>query len=554
MSQIILLNDATYHKHPLSTRPAGGHAIASALRSGGFECEVIDWFTSLPDFFDILRNVSSEDTKILAISSTFLAPASSVGENKAVADMTGFGVYKDENVDDASFHAEAIYDRNLYMWLETKEKAEEWFKKVREILPNVSIIMGGPRVARIFKILEKKYIEDLPLREVEYFIVGEGDDAVLKIADKIINGKNNFLKTLSINNLNFVFANRYDKPIPPITYTKNTFAVKGEWLPLEVSRGCKFNCSFCNFEKNVYRKKDRKTLIDELTRNYEMFGTQGYHITSDCLNDSKQYVDIFTDAIKSLNFKIEYASYSRLDLFHKYDDMMDQLLETGYKAGWFGIETFNHEAGKAARKGLNPDRVKELLHIFKERSEKYGGFWLSVYLVLGLPKETVESTRDTINWFVNNKIIDEVSVSVLDIAEFSELLVDMTSFSEHSTNPEKFGLTELSYNPFFWKHDTMDLNQAIALKQEFKEKMINHKVTRFGGGAQNEYGSIRTLGFTHDQTVKLLKTKLGKAGANLINVDKNLKKSVRNQIISISQEKLKKYNDSMLSLFIKNTK
>ena len=247
MPQIILLNDATYHKHPLSTRPAGGHVIASALRSAGFSCEVIDWFTTLPDFFDILKKVATSDTKILAISSTFLAPASSIGENKGLSEMTGFGAYKDETLDDASFHAESIYDRNLYMWLETKENAEKWFQKIREILPDVSIIIGGPRVARIFKILEKKHIKELPLREINYLIVGEGDDAVVKIANKIINGKNNFLKTLTINEMNFVFANRYEKPIPPITYTKNAFAVQGEWLPLEVSRGCKFNCSFCNF-------------------------------------------------------------------------------------------------------------------------------------------------------------------------------------------------------------------------------------------------------------------------------------------------------------------
>lgn len=546
MTQVIVLNDATYHKHPLSTRPAGGHVIASNIREAGYTCEVIDWFTVLPNFFEILEKLATKETKVLAISATFLAPPTSVGLNEALSDQTGLGVYKDETVDNVSLETEVIYDRNLYLWLDNEETAKNWFSKVRSILPDITIIMGGPRTARIFKIAERKKIKSA-IDNIDYFVVGEGDEAAIKIIDKIIKGKGNFLREVDKNGLKFIFSNRYDKPIPPIKHTKFTNAVSGEWMPLEISRGCKFNCSFCNYEKNVYRKKDRQTLIDELTRNYEMFGVKGYHLTCDCLNDSKKYMDIFTDALKSLYFDIEYVSYTRLDMFHKYEDMMEQLFETGFRAGWFGLETFNHDAAKAAKKGLHPDRVKQLMQLLKDKSHKYGGFWLSVYLVFGLPKETIESLEETISWFKNNHVVDEVSVSVLDIAEFSEQLVDMTSFSDHTLNPEKFGFTELSYNPFYWKHETMDVHDAIRMKEKFKEEMKYHTSTRYGGSAMNEYGSIRTLGFSHSQTVKLLKVKLGDVGSKLLDMDKNLKVNVRKQLLQLSQEKLKKYNDSLLS-------
>ena len=99
---------------------------------------------------------------------------------------------------------------------------------------------------------------------------------------------------------------------------------------------------------------------------------------------------------------------------------MDEMIDSGYRAGFYGIETLCHVAGKAAGKGLNPDRVKELLQILKDK----GGdnIWTTAYFILGLPKETHKSLDDTLKWLMTQKIIDEVQTSILDVGPFIEEL------------------------------------------------------------------------------------------------------------------------------------
>jgi radical SAM superfamily enzyme YgiQ (UPF0313 family) len=544
MSQAIILNDVAYYKHPVPSRAAGGHVIASSLRKNGYSCDVIDWFTMSKDIFSILKQRITQETKLIAISATFLAPKDSVGSN-TLSEATGLGTFKvalDKQID-----YEAIFEKNIYMWLETATATKEWFSSLKSLAPQATIIIGGARLSRVYSLIEKDSIYIDAYKDVDYFVLGEGDEIIVNIADKVFKNKPLKVNTKTIKGCTFIFASRFSGEIPQIYHTKRDGIVEKEWLPLEISRGCKFNCAFCNYEKNVFRKKPKHSLVEELTRNYELFGTQGYNLTADCLTDSREYVDIFCEALASLPFKIEFSSYARIDLFSKYEDMIDQLLEVGFKAGWFGIETFNHDAGKLIRKGLHPDKVKYLLELVKTKSNNYGGFWLLTYLIFGLPQETTKSLEETITWFTSQTFIDEVSVSILDFAEFSSSLSEITDYSDISSNPSKYGFKRLSFNPFYWEHDTLNITDAIEKKDKFRDLMAEHTFTRFGGGSTFEYPAIRSLGFSHEQTTLLLKNKFG-VSKNLIKIDADKKKKASKALLSVSKDKLDTYYHAMLNL------
>ena len=543
MTHAVVLNDVAYYKHPTPTRAAGGHVIASALRDSGYECKIIDWFTLLDEeLFDIIKSLSTENTKLLAISATFLAPKESTGYN-ALSEATGLGTFKlpvSKKID------ETVFEKNLYMWLETEKNCKEWFARLKEILPGVTIVLGGARISRVVSLLEKTDYYTNAYEDVDYFVLGEGERIITQIADSIFKNTETNFNAREIKGCTFLAELTQMSSIPRIYHTKDVCIEPNEWLPLEISRGCRFNCAFCNYEKNVYRKKDKKTLVDELTRNYELFGTQGYNLTTDCLTDSKQYVDIFCDALSSLYFSVDFSAYARVDLLWKYSDMFDQLLEVGFKAGWFGVETFNHDAGKAIRKGLHPDKVKEILKNIRYKADEHEGFWLLTCLIFGLPKETIQSLENTLQWYSNQEIIDEVSVSVLDFAEFSENLEGITNYSDISINPKKFGFTKLSFSPFFWEHGTMNITQATELKDKFRDLMAEHSYTRFGGGATFEYPAIRSLGFTHKQTTQLLKNKFV-VGKNLVNIDKKTKKRANEALLDMSKKRLQDYYKNLLT-------
>ena len=57
---------------------------------------------------------------------------------------------------------------------------------------------------------------------------------------------------------------------------------------------------------------------------------------------------------------------------------------------------------------------------------------ISMIDLLGLPKETHESLQLTLDWFLEQRVIDEVQTSVLDIGPFIEDLAGVIDFSDHS--------------------------------------------------------------------------------------------------------------------------
>jgi hypothetical protein len=67
---------------------------------------------------------------------------------------------------------------------------------------------------------------------------------------------------------------------------------------------------------------------------------------------------------------------------------------------YYGIESLNHDTGKAIGKGMHPDKIKQGLIDTKDYFYKHlGWFRGTCSLIYGLPKETVESIRSALDWF-----------------------------------------------------------------------------------------------------------------------------------------------------------
>ena len=553
MPEVIILSDLQYSPiKPTGTRPAGAHVLNSILNKNNIDSIVIDYFTHLDNFWDILNNIKTSATKIVCISTTFLsAPKIKLGVDERKSGGT-------HNMTDYKKTAEEgwqeIYDRSIYLWLENEENARLFFSKIKEIIPDVTIIGGGPRGFRLYQLLSDKKFANCAMNSFDYFILGPGDEILPDLCKQVLSNKvSPFLQFEQKGSVKFIKTKDPRKPIPQINFEKSSFISKEEWLPIEASRGCGFNCSYCSFEKNTIHKKSKKDLIEEITRNYETWGTTGYQVSADCLNDNRKFVEDFCDAISSLYFKIEFASYARLDLFSKYPEHMDMLLDCGFKAGFVGVETLNHNAGKKARRGLSPEKIKYLLETLKTKGESKNGFWLSTYIIFGLPGETEESLDESNNWYFNQRFIDEITPSVLEVYEFQEGIDEVAHWADMAKNPQKYGFTEVSFSPeFYWKHTTMDVKTAIRKKDEFLDLMIDHPYTRVGGSSLGEYSATRTIGFDHDQTVIILKNRLGKIGRNLLSgVSKERKKQLRELVLNKNKERFAGYRESLMTF--KNT-
>lgn len=280
-----------------------------------------------------------------------------------------------------------------------------------------------------------------------------------------------------------------------------------DWLPLEIARGCAFNCAYCNYPQrskfDAYRHAD--SLKEELIRNYEKFGVTKYMLVDDLYNDSKEKVRFLYDEVWSrLPFKPEWVSFMRLDMIWADPDSAEIIKASGARYGGFGIETLHDQAGKKIGKGLGKQRIIETLQHLKQ---VWGDQVLvGACMISGLPYEPLDSINETIDWTMNTDLIHGANWQVLNLLPPSLSKLPGLQFSDispiHVTNsidkdPGKYGITWI--DKYTWVNSAGVTNkQAADVIKRYKTK--NPWARKFN---QYNYADARSSGLTHQQIANI---------------------------------------------------
>jgi len=391
---------------------AGPYRLASELRSNGYTVQVIDFFTkySNTEFKQILNKFVSDETLWIGFTTTFNDRGGRLKRQTTVKTL----------------------EHTL-----GREDIRELIEHAKSINADAKIVVGGAKA------------DNLSLYSIiDHIIIGQGETAAVSLSASL---KNKQLFPRRVTDSEFPY-NGFN--LSKIEYQPQDIIFNGEHLPIEIARGCIFKCSFCNYPLNGKKTweyiKQPTTLAEELTRNYELFKTQGYLISDDTLNDSVEKVELLHKSITSLPFDLTLSSYARIDLMLSHPHTLDLLYEMGFRSFFFGIETFNKDAGKAIGKGMSPDKIKKGIEDIKLR---YPDLLLSAGLIFGLPHETKESIKETIN-YLKDSPIDNVTVSPLVINFNSQI----------GQNPSKYGYEVTNFNN--WKNEYMTSEEAEAFTEE----------------------------------------------------------------------------------------
>ena len=78
----------------------------------------------------------------------------------------------------------------------------------------------------------------------------------------------------------------------------------------------------------------------------------------------------------------------------------------------------------------------------------------------------------------------------------------MFDFARINVDPTNYGFEELTFDPYYWRHQTMDVYQAIDMNYEFNEAYLKNPYTyKYNNGKRNVnlffYSAMRSLGYTH---------------------------------------------------------
>lgn len=473
---------ATNNKYTFWSRYMGPYAVASAINENcpDWEVVVIDWFTKIENFHDYIANFIDENTYYIGLSTTFLLN---------------------------TFNPRA---QDFNLWFTRHRELDEWFKKIKDINPDIEFLLGGAITDLFYKIHFKTRPEaKFPIafqNHINYVFNGYAEDTIVEF----LNGDLDPAKVYEKNGIFFINETKMASTGAKVlkgNYQHNMAIKNGEWMPLEVSKGCRFGCKFCFYDIRGTLIKDENCLREELMYNYENFGVTGYMLTDDTVNDSPEKIDMLHRVIKSLPFTMEWISYCRPDMFSKYPEMWHKMIDMGCRGVFLGVETLDHTAGKLAGKGLDPEKMKEIIVWMREVAQDE--VFILASMIIGLPGETKESLRKTAEWFQEQTVLDKIQYELFFVSDGNDS--KSPAFTGKPDNP--YGIHLEYYPNYYWKHNTMDLHDAQEMSLEWERMLVDHPKTAFERHFSYNtnfwaYPRLRSLGYTHLESVDVLTAKV----------------------------------------------
>ena len=169
--------------------------------------------------------------------------------------------------------------------------------------------------------------------------------------------------------------------------------MKGPFTFIVTSRGCPAGCTYC-IKHVTYQYSARlrsPDLIMEELWQLKKLGINNIHMYSDLFTVNRDQVVELCRRMIDEKINLRWTSNSRVDYV---DEEMLQLM--GQAGCWYiswGIESGNEQILKHAHKGAYPDKAERALMWAKKAGINNWG-----YFIIGLPGETEETIRETIEF------------------------------------------------------------------------------------------------------------------------------------------------------------
>ncbi len=347
--------------------PIGLGYLASAVRTGGHDVEILDCVKDQLDLDDFLREAASR-----------------------TPDVIGFTLFSHD--------------------LPWSQRAVAATKKA---MPHVITLLGGPHVAG----MGERIFAQAP--ETDFAFTGESESGFVELLDLLqgsggapepsdlepipglihrVDGEavlNKAYRPLDLDEIEFPAWDMID----PRTYPEapqGAFFRRLPVAPMVFTRGCPYPCTFCAASTTLgkaLRKRSIHNIMAEIELLMGQYGIREIHVLDDNFTFDNRYVERFCETLLQKGVDITWGCPNGVRL----DTLTPGLVRLMKRSGCYylsvGIETGSQRMLDIMRKGLTIELIREQVAMVREAGLEVNGFF-----ILGNPGETEADIHKTIRF------------------------------------------------------------------------------------------------------------------------------------------------------------
>lgn len=270
---------------------------------------------------------------------------------------------------------------------------------------NLPVLVGGFHVSGSLAMLGKPTAELQHLIDQGVSLIrgeAESPEAFAEIFRDILEGKPQPIYTMP------TAPAIGGAPLPrvPEQYRKRFFS--GTLAPLDTSRGCPFNCSFCtviNVLGHKMRHRNTTSILAAVEQGYNE-GVRTYFFVDDNMARSPIWEEIFDGLIEMRTRGIEISFLMQVDtLAYKIPNFVEKAAKAGCSSVFIGMESIDPVNLKAVGKKQN--RVHDYAHMVDTWRDQ--GMIIHVGYITGLPNDNPENIASAVETLSEVVGIDQVS-------------------------------------------------------------------------------------------------------------------------------------------------
>ena len=289
---------------------------------------------------------------------------------------------------------------------------------------------------------------------VDHVIIGEGEISLVEFMDGFIRGipQDKVIQGKTVENLDELpFPDRELYPLKKVLNPFGNFPFIDNGLILLTSRGCPYNCAFCQpLARTMFGPRVRYRSVDNVIREIkdvlERYKVKYISFQDDTFTARKDWVLDLCRRLKEEKIVVQWSAQSRVDTFD--ENLAWTMSRAGCVCIFFGFESGSQRMLNFLKKGITVEQSMRAVELCR----RYGILMFADYMI-GIPTETEDDLKQSLNFI--RKVRPEIpSLTYFTPIPGCELysyckekdLIDISSYEDFVRNPTSCKVKGVDYS------------------------------------------------------------------------------------------------------------